>query len=51
MKWFGKALSFRGNVVEALNAMGECYLELGEKELAAEAFKKSLAVNPNSGSN
>jgi GWxTD domain-containing protein len=47
VKWLGKALSFRGNVVEALNAMGECYLELGEKERAAEAFKKSLAVNPN----
>jgi len=47
VKWFGKALSFRGNVVEALNAMGECHLELGEKDLAAATFKKSLAVNPN----
>ncbi len=47
VKWFGKSLSFRGNVVEALNAMGECYLELGDNDLALEAFKKSLAISPN----
>jgi GWxTD domain-containing protein len=47
VKWFGRALSFRGNVVEVLNAMGECYLELGNKDLAAKAFKKSLEINPN----
>lgn len=47
VKWFGRALSFRGNVVGVLNAMGECYLELGDKDLAAKAFKKSLEINPN----
>jgi GWxTD domain-containing protein len=45
--WYGRALSFRGNVVEALNAMGECYLELGDKDQAEKAFKKSLEINPN----
>jgi len=44
--WFARATSFRGNVVEALNAMGECYLMIGEKDRAAEAFKKSLELNP-----
>jgi Flp pilus assembly protein TadD len=46
VKWFGRALSFRGNVVEVLNAMGECYLELGDKDLAAKAFKQSLEIKP-----
>jgi tetratricopeptide (TPR) repeat protein len=45
--WYDRALSFRGNVVEALNAMGECYLGLGEKDAAAKMFKKSLEINPN----
>jgi GWxTD domain-containing protein len=45
--WYGRALSFQGNVVEALNAMGECYLELGDKDQAEKAFKKSLEINPN----
>ncbi|MGA2587142.1 MAG: GWxTD domain-containing protein [Candidatus Aminicenantales bacterium] len=45
--WYGRALSFQGNVVEALNAMGECYVELGDKDQAEKAFKKSLEINPN----
>ena len=47
VKWFGRALTFRGPAVEALNALGECYLKLGDKEQALQSFKKSLEITPN----
>jgi GWxTD domain-containing protein len=35
------------DLFEALNALGECYLEMGDKDLAVKAFSRSLEVNPN----
>jgi len=45
--WLQKALSFKGNIVEVLNRLGECFLKVGDKEQALKAWKKSLEVNPN----
>jgi GWxTD domain-containing protein len=45
--WFNKALSFKGNIVEALNRLGECFLKIGDKDQAMKAWKKSLEINPN----
>jgi len=41
------ALSYRGNMLEILNSIGTCYLELGNNEEALQAWEKSLEVNPN----
>lgn len=45
--YYQNALSYRGNVVEILNSIGTCYLELGNKGEALRAWEKSLEVNPN----
>ncbi|MDD8027701.1 MAG: GWxTD domain-containing protein [Acidobacteriota bacterium] len=44
--WLKRALSLRGNVVEVLNLLGECHADLGEKEEAGFAWKKSLQIMP-----
>ena len=46
ISWYEKALAFRGNVVEALNSLGECYIKIGDKAQALKAWKKSLEINP-----
>jgi GWxTD domain-containing protein len=45
--WLKRALSLHGNVVEVLNLLGECHADLGEKDAAAAAWKKSLQIMPN----
>jgi len=44
--YYQKALTQRGNVVEILNSIGSCYLELGNKEEALRAWDKSLEISP-----
>jgi GWxTD domain-containing protein len=43
---YQQALAHRGNVTQILNAIGECYMHLGEKEQALRAWEKSLEINP-----
>jgi len=45
--YYQKALTQKGNVVEILNSIGICYLELGNTEEALRAWDKSLEINPN----
>ena len=45
--WSERALTFRGNVVEVLNALGECRLTLGRKDQALKAWTRSLEISPN----
>jgi len=45
--YYQNALSIKGNVVEILNSIGSCYLELGNKGEARRAWEKSLEINPN----
>jgi GWxTD domain-containing protein len=45
--YYQKALHQKGNVVEILNSIGSCYLELGNREGALGAWEKSLEINPN----
>jgi len=47
ISYYQRALSHKGNVIEILNSIGECYFELGDKEHALRAWKKSLEINPN----
>jgi GWxTD domain-containing protein len=44
--WYQKALAFKGNVIEILNSLGECYFKMGDKGQALRAWKKSLEINP-----
>ena len=44
--WYQKALALKGNIIETLNSLGECYLKTGDKEQALRAWKKSLELNP-----
>jgi GWxTD domain-containing protein len=44
--WLQKALSYKGNVVEILNRLGACFLQIGDKDQALKAWKKSLEVKP-----
>lgn len=44
--YYQKALTQKGNVVEILNSIGSCYLELGNTEEALQAWDKSLEINP-----
>jgi len=44
---YQNALSQKGNIIEILNSIGECFLELGDKKQALRAWQKSLEVNPN----
>jgi tetratricopeptide (TPR) repeat protein len=43
---YQKALSLKGSVVEVLNSLGECFLNLGDREQALRAWQKSLEINP-----
>jgi GWxTD domain-containing protein len=43
--YYQKALAQKGNVVEILNSLGSCYLELGNKAEALRAWEKSLEIN------
>ncbi|HZX09969.1 MAG TPA: tetratricopeptide repeat protein, partial [Acidobacteriota bacterium] len=45
--YYQNALSLRGSVVEILNSIGTCYMELGNKAEARRAWEKSLEINPN----
>ena len=45
--YYQNALSYRGNMVEILNSIGTCYLEIRNGGEALRAFEKSLEVNPN----
>ncbi|MFB0566619.1 MAG: GWxTD domain-containing protein [Candidatus Aminicenantaceae bacterium] len=47
ISYYQKALSHKGNVVEILNSIGECYIRLGDKEQALRILLKSLEINPN----
>lgn len=44
--YYQKALTQKGNVVEILNSIGSCYLELGNTEEDLQAWDKSLEINP-----
>jgi len=44
--YYQNALNQRGNVMEILNSIGSCYLELGNKREALRAWEKSLEINP-----
>jgi tetratricopeptide (TPR) repeat protein len=44
--YYRTALSQKGDVVEILNSIGSCYLELGNTEEALRAWDKSLEINP-----
>jgi len=45
--YYKKALNQRGNMVEILNSLGSCFLELGDRAEALRAWEKSLEINPN----
>lgn len=47
ISYYQQALSHKGNVVEILNSIGDCYFELGNKDQALRAWEKSLEANPN----
>ena len=47
ISYYQRALKLKGNITLILNSMGECYLQLGDKEKALQAWKKSLESNPN----
>jgi len=47
ISWYEKALTLKGNPVDALNALGECHFSLGNKEAALKAWSRSLEINPN----
>jgi len=44
--YYRNALDQKGDVVEILNSIGSCYLELGDTEEALRAWEKSLEINP-----
>jgi len=44
---YQKALTHKGNVVEILNSIGECYINLGDHKQALRVLQKSLEINPN----
>jgi len=46
-RYYNEAVDTFGVNVNLLNALGECYLSLGEKEEALVAFEKSLEIDPN----
>ena len=45
--YYQEALNQRGNMVEILNSLGSCFLELGNQVEALRAWEKSLEINPN----
>jgi tetratricopeptide (TPR) repeat protein len=47
VSWYERALTFRGNVVEVLNALGDCHLALRNPDQALKAWTRSLEISPN----
>ena len=47
IEWLQKALPLKGNLVEILNPLGECFMNAGEKEQALKVWTRSLEINPN----
>ncbi len=47
ISYYQNALSHKGNVIEVLNRVGQCFLDLGDKKQALRAWQRSLEVNPN----
>lgn len=47
ISYYQNALSHKGNVIEVLNMIGECNLQIGNLREALRAWEKSLEVNPN----
>ena len=45
--WLQKALTLKGNLIEILNPLGECFMNVGDKEQALKAWTRSLQINPN----
>ena len=46
VSYYQKALSQRGNVIQILNLLGECYYKLGNNDKALRAWEKSLEIKP-----
>jgi len=46
ISYYQKALKLKGPITLILNAIGECYLQLGEIGQALKAFEKSLETDP-----
>jgi len=46
ISYYQEALSHKGNIVDVLNSIGDCYFNLDDKEEALKAWKKSLEINP-----
>jgi tetratricopeptide (TPR) repeat protein len=44
---FDKAITHYGLNLNLLNAIGDCYFQLGEQGEALAAWQKSLEINPN----
>lgn len=47
ISYYREALSHKGNVLEILNSIGECYHLLGDNNNAVQVWQKSLEINPN----
>ena len=47
ISYYQKALTHKGNVVDILNSIGECYINLGDYKQASRVLQKSLEINPN----
>lgn len=47
ISYYQSSLSHKGNVIDVLNAIGECYFRLGDNEEALMAWQRSLEINPN----
>ena len=45
ISYYQKALSHKGNVIEILNSIGECYFLLGNNDQALRSWQKSLEIN------
>ena len=46
VQYIERAMMLRAPDTAVLNVAGECYLRMGDKEKAAQAFERSLALNP-----
>jgi tetratricopeptide (TPR) repeat protein len=46
IQYYNEGVDNFGVNVSLLNALGECYLSLGEREEALVAFQKSLEIDP-----
>ena len=46
VQYIERAMTLRAPDTAVLNVAGECYLRMGDKEKAAQAFERSLALNP-----